>query len=84
MPGLAGFAGVLGSPLATTTDLLGDPIPLFSGAVGLAVPGLSVNLGMPGFFSTPSSYLLDEGFEEVYHLKGGILKYLEHVPKDAN
>jgi UPF0176 protein len=28
-----------------------------------------------------TSYLLDEGFEEVYHLKGGILKYLEHVPK---
>jgi UPF0176 protein len=24
-----------------------------------------------------SSYMLDQGFEEVYHLKGGILKYLE-------
>src|SRR6056300_1816732 len=31
-----------------------------------------------------TSYLLDEGFEEVYHLKGGILKYLEHVPKDVS
>jgi len=31
-----------------------------------------------------TSYLLDEGFEEVYHLKGGILKYLEHVPKDES
>ncbi|CAI9091889.1 OLC1v1026997C1 [Oldenlandia corymbosa var. corymbosa] len=28
-----------------------------------------------------SSYLLSKGFEEVYHLKGGILKYLEEVPK---
>ena len=28
-----------------------------------------------------SSYLLDEGFEEVYHLEGGILKYLEDVDK---
>ncbi len=28
-----------------------------------------------------SSYLLSHGFEEVYHLKGGILKYLETVPE---
>lgn len=28
-----------------------------------------------------SSYMLGEGFEEVYHLKGGILKYLEEVPE---
>ena len=27
-----------------------------------------------------SSYLLSRGFEQVYHLKGGILKYLESVP----
>jgi UPF0176 protein len=27
-----------------------------------------------------SSYLLSRGFEEVYHLKGGILKYLESIP----
>ena len=26
-----------------------------------------------------SSYLLSQGFKEVYHLKGGILKYLENV-----
>jgi UPF0176 protein len=26
-----------------------------------------------------SSYLLSQGFAEVYHLKGGILNYLEHV-----
>jgi UPF0176 protein len=29
-----------------------------------------------------SSYMLDQGFEEVYHLKGGILKYLETMPED--
>lgn len=29
-----------------------------------------------------SSYMLTEGFEEVYHLKGGILKYFEEVPQD--
>ena len=28
-----------------------------------------------------SSYLLAQGFDEVYHLKGGILKYLESVPQ---
>lgn len=28
-----------------------------------------------------SSFLLSKGFEEVYHLKGGILKYLEEVPE---
>jgi UPF0176 protein len=28
-----------------------------------------------------SSYLLSRGFGEVYHLKGGILKYLEAVPE---
>ncbi len=27
-----------------------------------------------------SAYMLAEGFEEVYHLKGGILKYLEEIP----
>jgi UPF0176 protein len=27
-----------------------------------------------------SSYLLSQGFPEVYHLKGGILRYLEDVP----
>lgn len=31
-----------------------------------------------------TSLLLDEGFDEVYHLKGGILKYLEHVPKEES
>ena len=28
-----------------------------------------------------SSYLVAQGFEQVYHLKGGILKYLEDVPE---
>ena len=27
-----------------------------------------------------SAYMLSQGFTEVYHLKGGILKYLEEVP----
>lgn len=27
-----------------------------------------------------TSYLLNQGFQEVYHLKGGILKYLEEIP----
>lgn len=31
-----------------------------------------------------SSYMLAHGFEEVYHLKGGILKYLEEVPKEES
>ncbi len=29
-----------------------------------------------------TAYLKEQGFEEVYHLEGGILKYLEEVPKD--
>jgi UPF0176 protein len=28
-----------------------------------------------------SSFLLEQGFQEVYHLQGGILKYLEEVPR---
>ena len=31
-----------------------------------------------------SSYMLHEGFKEVYHLKGGILKYLEEVPPEES
>ena len=31
-----------------------------------------------------SSYLLSQGFKEVYHLRGGILKYLEEVPSDES
>ncbi|MFT6657017.1 rhodanese-related sulfurtransferase [Maritalea sp.] len=31
-----------------------------------------------------SSYMLAKGFEEVYHLKGGILKYLEETPEDKS
>ncbi|MEI6543779.1 MAG: rhodanese-related sulfurtransferase [Methylococcales bacterium] len=29
-----------------------------------------------------TAFLKEQGFEEVYHLKGGILKYLEEVPAD--
>lgn len=31
-----------------------------------------------------SSYMLSQGFEEVYHLKGGILKYLETIPAEKS
>jgi UPF0176 protein len=31
-----------------------------------------------------SAYLLSRGFSEVYHLKGGILRYLEGVPEDES
>jgi UPF0176 protein len=31
-----------------------------------------------------SAYLLAHGFSEVYHLKGGILRYLEGVPKQES
>ena len=31
-----------------------------------------------------SSYMLENGFKEVYHLQGGILKYLEEVPKEKS
>ncbi|MCH8543013.1 MAG: rhodanese-related sulfurtransferase [Alcanivorax sp.] len=31
-----------------------------------------------------TAYLKEQGFEEVYHLKGGILKYLEEVPADTS
>ena len=29
-----------------------------------------------------TAYLKEQGFDEVYHLHGGILKYLEEVPKE--
>ncbi len=31
-----------------------------------------------------TNFLLGEGIEDVYHLKGGILKYLEHVPQEES
>lgn len=31
-----------------------------------------------------TAYLKQQGFDEVYHLKGGILKYLEHVPEEES
>lgn len=31
-----------------------------------------------------SSFMLSQGFEQVYHLKGGILKYLEEVPAEES
>ncbi|KYC40560.1 hypothetical protein WA1_25915 [Scytonema hofmannii PCC 7110] len=31
-----------------------------------------------------SSFMLSRGFQEVYHLKGGILKYLEEVPESES
>ncbi len=31
-----------------------------------------------------SAYMKQAGFEEVYHLKGGILKYLEEMPKEKS
>jgi len=31
-----------------------------------------------------SSYMLSQGYEEVYHLKGGILKYLKEIPEEES
>lgn len=31
-----------------------------------------------------TAYMKEQGFEEVYHLEGGILKYLEEVPQDES
>ena len=31
-----------------------------------------------------TAHLIEEGFENVYHLKGGILKYLEEVPEEES
>ena len=31
-----------------------------------------------------TSLMLEKGFEDVYHLKGGILKYLETIPKEKS
>jgi UPF0176 protein len=31
-----------------------------------------------------TAYLLNQGFEQVYHLRGGILKYLEEVPAEES
>jgi UPF0176 protein len=31
-----------------------------------------------------SAYMLSQGFEEVFHLKGGILKYLEVIPEEQS
>lgn len=36
------------------------------------------------FCEKASSYMKQQSFEEVYHLQGGILKYLETVPKEQS
>ena len=38
--------------------------------------------GIP--FEKSTNWLLGQGVEDVYHLKGGILKYLEEVPQDQS
>ncbi len=35
-------------------------------------------------YEKASSFMKQQGFEEVYHLQGGILKYLETVPKEQS
>ncbi len=30
-----------------------------------------------------TSWLIEQGYEDVYHLKGGILKYFEEVPPET-
>eukprot|EP00487_Bulimina_marginata_P011333 TRINITY_DN6902_c0_g1_i2.p1 TRINITY_DN6902_c0_g1~~TRINITY_DN6902_c0_g1_i2.p1 ORF type:complete len:107 (+),score=52.78 TRINITY_DN6902_c0_g1_i2:56-376(+) len=31
-----------------------------------------------------TAYMKEQGFDEVYHLEGGILKYLEEVPEEES
>ncbi len=31
-----------------------------------------------------TAFMLEQGFEDVYHLQGGILKYLEHIPVEQS
>ena len=31
-----------------------------------------------------TAWMLEQGFENVYHLKGGILKYLEEIPQEES
>jgi UPF0176 protein len=31
-----------------------------------------------------SAYLLEQGFESVYHLRGGVLRYLEEIPEEES
>lgn len=31
-----------------------------------------------------STFMLNQGYEDVFHLKGGILKYLENIPEDES
>ncbi len=75
------FAGAVAPPLATFSD--------FATYVREHLdPGRHRKVAM---FCTggircekASAFMLQEGFAEVYHLKGGILKYLEEVPAEAS
>ena len=74
---LGTFSGAITPPLATFTD--------FAAFVRTQLdPARHTRVAM---FCTggircekASAYMLQQGFPEVYHLKGGILRYLEQVP----
>ena len=78
---LGTFAGAVAPPLGTFSD--------FAGYVrGELDPAKHRKVAM---FCTggircekASAFMLQEGFAEVYHLRGGILRYLEEVPKEQS
>jgi len=75
------FAGAVAPPLATFSDFAGyvrenlDPEKHRKVAM-FCTGGIRCEKA--------SAFMLQEGFPEVYHLKGGILKYLEEVPAEAS
>jgi UPF0176 protein len=75
------FAGAVAPPLATFSDFAGyvreklDPEKHRKVAM-FCTGGIRCEKA--------SAFMLQEGFPEVYHLKGGILRYLEEVPVEAS
>lgn len=79
-----------------SADLGGQPSPVEAGCSSGNANGQPVALGRDtpprvAMYCTggircekASSYLLSKGFKEVYHLKGGILKYLEEIPRSES
>ena len=79
--GIGSFAGAVDPGTARFRDF-----PAWWDANGHRFGGMKVAMYCTGGIrcEKATSYLLSEGVEEVYHLKGGILGYLEEVPEEES
>ena len=77
--------GTFSGAIDPKTEKFGD-FPAWWNANKAALAGKRIAMFCTGGIrcEKATNYLIGEGVEDVFHLKGGILKYLEDVPKEAS